>query len=129
VLGWWGPQLDDCLEAASLPGIGRYGGVPVVVRMLLAAGNMVTAFILAALTIIFLALNYPAVISSSLRTARMVKDVITGSGLNPSYNVWLEFLLEERQLVFIGYTIIMRMILAILTYIGTMLWPRGTYRR
>lgn len=104
-------------------------GVPVVVRMLLAAGNMVTAFILAALTIIFLALNYPAVISSSLRTARTVKDIITGSGLNPSYNVWLEFLLEERQLVFIGYTIIMRMVLAILTYIGTMLWPRGAYRR
>jgi hypothetical protein len=32
--------------------------------------------------------------------------------------VWLEFLLEDRQLVFIGYTIIMRMVLALLTYTG-----------
>lgn len=99
-----------------------------MIRTLLAAGNMVTAFIMAALTIIFLALNYPGAISTSLRIARSAKDIITGSGLNPSYNVWLEFLLEERQLVFIGYTIIMRMVLAILTYIGTLLWPRE-YRR
>ena len=80
-------------------------------RVLLAASNMVTAFILAIMTIIFLGLNYPPAISASLRWARVAKDVITGTGLNPSYNIWLEFFLEERQLVFIGYTIIMRMVL------------------
>ena len=89
-----------------------------MVRTLLAAGNMVTAFVLAILTIIFLGLNYPPIISTSLRWARSAKDVITGTGLNPSYNVWLEFLLEDRQLVFIGYTIIMRMVLALVTYTG-----------
>ena len=89
-----------------------------MVRSLLAAGNMVTAFVLAILTIIFLGLNYPPIISTSLRWARSAKDVITGTGLNPSYNVWLEFLLEDRQLVFIGYTIIMRMVLALVTYTG-----------
>jgi hypothetical protein len=87
-----------------------------VVRTILAAGNMITAFILAILAIIFLGLNYPPAISESLRWARYTKDIITGSGLNPSYNVWLEFLLEDRQLVFIGYTIIMRMVLALVTY-------------
>ena len=86
--------------------------------MLLAAGNMVTAFILAILTIVFLGLNYPPAISASLKWGRAAKDIITGTGLNPSYNIWLEFLLEERQLVFIGYTIIMRMLLALLTYAG-----------
>jgi hypothetical protein len=90
-----------------------------VVRTLLAAGNMVTAFVLAILTIIFLGLNYPSAVSESLRWARYSKDIITGTGLNPSYNVWLEFLLEDRQLVFIGYTIIMRMVLALVTYTGT----------
>lgn len=89
-----------------------------MIRTLLAAGNMVTAFLLAIVTIIFLGLNYPPAISTSLRWARSAKDVITGTGLNPSYNVWLEFLLEDRQLVFIGYTIIMRMVLALLTYTG-----------
>ena len=89
-----------------------------MVRTLLAAGNMVTAFVLAILLIIFLGLNYPPAISTSLRWARSAKDVITGTGLNPSYNVWLEFLLEDRQLVFIGYTIIMRMVLALMTYTG-----------
>ena len=89
-----------------------------MVRTFLAAGNMVTAFVLAILTIIFLGLNYPPAISNSLRWARSAKDIITGTGLNPSYNVWLEFLLEDRQLVFIGYTIIMRMVLALVTYTG-----------
>lgn len=89
-----------------------------MVRTILAAGNMITAFILAILAIIFLGLNYPPAISESLRWARYTKDIITGSGLNPSYNVWLEFLLEDRQLVFIGYTIVMRMILALVTYTG-----------
>jgi hypothetical protein len=79
---------------------------------------MVTAFLLAIITIIFLGLNYPPAISASLRWARSVKDVITGTGLDPAYNVWLEFLLEDRQLVFIGYTIIMRMVLALVTYTG-----------
>jgi hypothetical protein len=85
-------------------------------RVLLAASNMVTAFILAIMTIIFLGLNYPPAISASLRWARVAKDVITGTGLNPSYNIWLEFFLEERQLVFIGYTILMRALLALFGY-------------
>lgn len=89
-----------------------------MVRTLLAAGNMVTAFVLAILTIIFLALNYPPVLETSLAWARISKDVITGTGLNPSYNIWLQFLLAEQQLVFIGYTIIMRMVLALVTYTG-----------
>ena len=95
-----------------------------MIRTLLAAGNMVTAFLLAIVTIIFLGLNYPPAISASLRWARSAKDVITGTGLNPSYNVWLEFLLEDRQLVFIGYTIIMRMVLALLTYTGSRIRSR-----
>ncbi len=95
-----------------------------MVRTLLAAGNMVTAFVLAILLIIFLGLNYPPAISTSLRWARSAKDVITGTGLNPSYNVWLEFLLEDRQLVFIGYTIIMRMVLALMTYTGSRIRSR-----
>jgi hypothetical protein len=86
-------------------------------RTILAAGNMVAAFLLAALTIVFLALNYPPAISASLRWARVAKDIITGSGLNPSYNIWLEFFLEERQLVFVGFTILMRIVLALLTYV------------
>jgi hypothetical protein len=85
-------------------------------RVLLAASNMVAAFILAILTIIFLGLNHPPAISASLRWARVAKDIITGTGLNPSYNIWLEFFLEERALVFIGYTILMRAVLALFGY-------------
>jgi hypothetical protein len=73
---------------------------------------MVFAFLLAIATIIVLGLHYPPAISSSLRWARVAKDMITGTGLSPSYNIWLEFFLEERQLVFIGYTILMRAVLA-----------------
>jgi hypothetical protein len=85
-------------------------------RVLLAASNMVAAFILAIFTIIVLGLNYPPAISASLRWARVAKDAITGTGLNPSYNVWLEFFLEEKALVFIGYTILVRAVLALFGY-------------
>ena len=98
-----------------------------MLRMLLAASNMVTAFILAILTIIVLGLNYPPVISTSLRWGRVAKDFITGSGLSPTYNIWLEFFLQEQQLVFIGYTILMRVLLSSLYYGGQRLrariWP------
>ena len=101
-----------------------------MVRSLLAAGNMITAFLLAILTIIFLGLNYPPVLAKSLDWARVGKDIITGTGLNPSYNVWLQFFLAEQQLVFIGYTIIMRMVLALVTYTGIRIRDRvrGDYR-
>ncbi len=89
--------------------------------MILAASNMIAAFILAILAIVFLALNYPAAMQTALRWARVVKDGITGTGLNPTYNIWLEFLLEERQLVFIGFTIIMRMLLSVVGFAGTRL--------
>jgi len=93
-----------------------------VFRMVLAGGNMVAAFLLAILTIVYLGFNYPPVISASLRWARVVKDIITGTGLNPSYNVWLEFFLDEKLLVFIAYTIMSRMALAAFTFVGYRLW-------
>ena len=40
-----------------------------MVRTFLAAGNMVTAFLLAIITIVFLGLNYPPAISASLKTS------------------------------------------------------------
>jgi hypothetical protein len=55
-----------------------------------------------------------------LAWARDLKGVITNTGLDPKYNIWLELLLEERQLLFMFFTIAARIVLAILAAPFTM---------
>ena len=40
--------------------------------------------------------------------------MITSTGLDPKYNIWVELLLEERQLLFMFFTIAARIVLGIL---------------
>ena len=42
-----------------------------------------------------------------------MKEIITGTSLDPHYNVWIEFLLDDRQLVFMFYVVLARIILGL----------------
>jgi hypothetical protein len=85
-------------------------------RMLLSIGNIVLSLILGALLMAVVAIYSPETLSMMLGWAREFKSLITSTGLNPQYNIWLELLLEERQLLLMFFTIIARIILAILAY-------------
>jgi hypothetical protein len=50
-----------------------------------------------------------------LSWARSLKGAITSTGLEPKYNIWIELLLEERQLLFMFFTILARILLSIIT--------------
>ena len=65
------------------------------------------------LPLIFVAFNSPETLSASLHWAHNVKEIITGTPLDPKYNVWLEFLLDDRQLVFMGFVVLARILLAL----------------
>ncbi len=55
-----------------------------------------------------------------LAWARNLKGVITNTGLDPKYNIWVEFLLEEKQILFMFFTIAARIVLAIIAAPFTM---------
>jgi hypothetical protein len=52
-------------------------------------------------------------LSASLRWAHSVKEIITGTPLDPKYNVWIEFLLDDRQLVFMFFIVLARILLGL----------------
>ena len=87
-----------------------------MLRILLSVGNIVFSLILGALLMAVVAIYSPQTLSMLLGWAGDLKSVITGTGLNPKYNIWLELLLEERQLLLMGFTVFARILLAIAAY-------------
>lgn len=84
-------------------------------RILLSTGNILLSLILGALLMALVAVFSPETLSELLGWAHSFKSLITGTGLNAKYNIWLELLLEERQLLFMGFTIFARLILGLIT--------------
>ena len=87
-----------------------------MLRILLSVGNIVLALILGALLMAVVAIYSPETLSMMLGWARSFKSLITSTGLAAKYNIWLELLLEERQLLLMFFTVIARIILAIVFY-------------
>ena len=86
-----------------------------MLRLLFSTGNIFLSLVLGALLLAFVGFHDPETLSMMLGWARELKGVITGSGLDPRYNIWVELLLEERQLLFMGFTIVARILLWIVT--------------
>jgi hypothetical protein len=90
-----------------------------LLRLLMSTGNIFFSLVLGAIALAFVGYNDPELLSYLLGWARELKAVITGMGLDPKYNIWLELLLEERQLLFMGFTIVARILLSIVTGLFT----------
>ena len=84
-----------------------------MLRIFLSAGNILLSLILGALLMALVAVYSPETLSVLLAGARSFKSLITGTGLDARYNIWLELLLEERQLLFMGFTIFARILIGI----------------
>jgi hypothetical protein len=87
-----------------------------VLRILLSVATIAFSLVLGAVLMAFTAIYAPDTLSSMMDGARWLKEVITNTGLAAKYNVWLRFLLDENQLVLMFFTIIARIILAIVAY-------------
>lgn len=88
-----------------------------MLRILLATGNVFVSLVLGAIAFGFVFIKYPTTMAMILDWAAGLKLWITNRGLSPEYNNWVRVLLEERQLVFMGFTIMMRIVLSMLTYL------------
>lgn len=87
-----------------------------MVRIVMSTGGLFLALLLGALAFAFFAINLPESLSYFISWARQIKVWLATSGVLPArYNVWLELLLEERQLVFMFFTLLARLTLAMIT--------------
>jgi hypothetical protein len=85
-----------------------------MLRLLLSTGNIFISLVLGALALAFVGLQSPETLSVLISWARELKIMLTSTGLDPKYNIWLELLLEERQLLFMMFTIAARIVLGII---------------
>ncbi len=84
-----------------------------LLRLLISTGTLFFSLILGAVLLAVVAYNDPEMLSTMLGWARELKLFITSRGLAPHYNIWIEFLLEERQLLFMAFVILARILIAI----------------
>jgi hypothetical protein len=85
-----------------------------LLRLLLGTSTIFLSLILGALALAFVGYESPETLSQMLAWARDLKGVLTNTGLDPKYNIWVELMLEERQLLFMFFTIGARIFLGIL---------------
>lgn len=85
-----------------------------MLRLLIGTSTIFLSLILGAFGLALVGYYSPETLSTMLGWARDLKSVITGTGLDPKYNIWVELLLEERQLLFMFFTIAARILLALL---------------
>lgn len=83
-------------------------------RILAAAGNIFFSLLLGAIALAFVAVQWPDSMVEILDMATGVKEQLTNTGLASKYNVWIKFLIGEQQLVFMGFVIVTRILLATL---------------
>ena len=100
-----------------------------MVRILLSAGNIFVSLVLGALAFGFVFIKYPEAMATILDWAADLKAWIISRGVATEYNNWMRVLLEERQLVFMGFTILMRIGLSIIVYPFALLWERRASAR
>jgi hypothetical protein len=82
-------------------------------RILLSTGNIIFSLVLGAIALAFVGIHYPETLDQIITVASSVKGYIVNTNLPPKYNVWVRLLLEEKQLVFMFFTILVRIALAI----------------
>lgn len=94
-------------------------------RIAFSTGNVFFSLVLGALAFGVVFIKFPSTMESILNVAAGFKVWITNRGLSPEYNNWVRVLLEERQLVFMFFTIVTRLILAaIVAGFSSVLGPR-----
>jgi hypothetical protein len=95
-------------------------------RLLFSTGNIFLSLVLGAIAFGFVFLKYPDTMNQILDVASGFKAWLITRGLSPEYNNWVRVLLEERQLAFMGFTVVARIALSIIT--GTLTWIWDTAR-
>lgn len=107
-----------------------------MVRVFQSASNIFFSLLLGAVALAMCAFYAPDFLETLQIRASYLKDdilhVLTSLGTTSAVNVWIRFLVQDEQLVFMGFVIFMRVLLALLmwginTCVG-MMWASGQPR-
>lgn len=82
--------------------------------VLRAGSTIFLSMFLAAIALVYVGVEHPTMLEGMLVEASHVKDWLTNSantGLDVRYNVWVKFLIQEQQFVFMFFVILMRIVL------------------
>lgn len=96
-----------------------------MLRILLATGNIFLSLVLGAIAFGFVFIKYPATMGTILDAAAGLKAWLISRGLSTEYNNWVRVLLEERQLVYMGFTVVMRVLLSVVAALAAGLIERN----
>jgi hypothetical protein len=96
-------------------------------RLIFSTGGVISSLVLGAVAMAMVGIYYPETLSIMLGWARSLKSYLTSTGLAAKYNIWLELLLEERQLLYAFFTIATRIVLSVVFGgLVSLLWRADT---
>ncbi|MGI9409115.1 MAG: hypothetical protein ACR2OV_03510 [Hyphomicrobiaceae bacterium] len=88
-----------------------------LVAVFRAGGIIFLSLVLAAVALVYVGIEHPTALEGMLIQASHFKEVLTDTsytGLDVRYNVWVKFLLQEQQFVFMFFVILMRILLLVI---------------
>jgi hypothetical protein len=93
-------------------------------RVLLSAADIFASLVLGAIAFGFVFITYPEFMTIVFDRATDLRAWIIAQNPSGQYEAWMRVLLDERQLVFMGFTILIRVVLSVITYPLALLWER-----
>jgi hypothetical protein len=85
-----------------------------VMRFIFGLSTFVLTMILALIAFTYTAINYPTTMRDLIAGAQRVRDAVQLASLPDSYMVWVDIFLQPNQIVLVGFSIAMRIVLGIL---------------
>lgn len=85
-------------------------------RLFFSLSSFALTMIIALIALAYTLINFPTTMRDLLAGAGRVRDQIALLGLPDSYMVWVDILLQPPQIVFIGYSILTRLVIEIIAY-------------
>ena len=91
-------------------------------RISSASATIFLSFLLAIAALIAMAILWPEGLQSVQNFAQRLEDWLTNTSLPVKYNIWVNFLVDDQSLTFMMFTILARIVVAIiLTTIGALI--------
>jgi hypothetical protein len=82
-------------------------------RFLLTIVTFILTMLLALFAFSYTLINYPSTMRELQRTALYFREQIHGASLPDNYMVWLDVFFQENQIVLVGFSIVMRILISI----------------
>ena len=95
-----------------------------LLRSIARAGSIIfLSLLMGAIAVAYVGVEYPGMLNAMLDQASDFKTwLLSHSGLEDKYNVWVKFLVQEQQFVFMFFVILMRLLLLLVAAFIAVLW-------